>query len=49
MGFKLKSGNGPLAFKSMGSSPAQQIIISPQDEDATVESVSQKLLEVQSQ
>ena len=24
MGFKLKSGNGPLAFKNMGSSPAKQ-------------------------
>ena len=44
MGFKLKSGNSALAFKNMGSSPAQQIIISPQDEDATVESVSQKAI-----
>jgi len=50
MGFKLRSGNGPLAFKNMGSSPAKQSMFGPSkldlrsanEDDSTVEKVSKK-------
>jgi len=51
MGFKMRSGNGPLAFKNMGSSPAKQSMFGPSKldlksanaDDSTISKVSKKV------